>query len=195
MSNAVYLGSNRKGNTLYLRNSIYTNGAAWGVGLVSGAVIASGRAYGTATVSGQARIVLPVDGTAAGTATVRGDAYPTGTAHGTSTVSGEAVGTTRFAPRKVLPGYTNTPTTISIPIADLIGLTAAEADVVTGDWREILQAILLRAVEYHGSFVWSDQPRTYEPFGMNLLNSRTFDRHFLIHFYTDMGTPKVAPEP
>jgi hypothetical protein len=101
----------------------------------------------------------------------------------------------RLSPEKVLPGYSSDGTNISIPIASVIGLTAAEADAVTGDWREILQAILLRAVEYHKTWVWSDQTRTYEPFKMDLLNSRTFDRRFLIHFIVDMGEPNVAPEP
>jgi hypothetical protein len=102
---------------------------------------------------------------------------------------------TRFDPPLLWPSYASDGTSIIIPIADLIGLTAAEADATTGDWREILQAILLTAVEYHRSFTWSDQPRTYNAFGMNLLHTQTFDRHFGITFYTDMGEPNVAPEP
>jgi hypothetical protein len=98
-------------------------------------------------------------------------------------------------PGFVIPGYSSDGTNITLPIASLIGLSAAEADAITGDWREILQAILLRAVEYHKTWVWSDQPRTYNPFGMNLLNSRTFDRHFGITFYVDMGEANVAQEP
>jgi len=101
----------------------------------------------------------------------------------------------RVAPEQAIPGYSSDGKNITMPIASLIGLSAAEADAVTGDWREILQAILLRAVEYHKTWVWSDQTRTYEPFKMDLLNSRTFDRHFLIHFHVDMGEPNVAPEP
>jgi hypothetical protein len=77
----------------------------------------------------------------------------------------------------------------------LIGLTAAEADAVTGDWREILQAIFLRAVEYHRSWSWRKQPRAYTPFGMNMLTRRTFDRRFSITFHVDMGEANVAPEP
>lgn len=104
-------------------------------------------------------------------------------------------GISLLAPRAIFYGYEFDGTSLSIPIADLIGLSVEEADAVTGDWREVLQAILLTATEYHRSFQWSIQPRTYNPFGMNLLNSRTFDRHFGITFYVDMGEANVAPEP
>lgn len=108
---------------------------------------------------------------------------------------GDEIPAYRLSPEQVLPGYSSDGTSITFPIASVIGLTSAEADAITGDWREILQAILLRAVEYHKTWEWSDQTRTYEPFVLNLLNSRTFDRHFLIHFVVNMGEPNVAPEP
>jgi hypothetical protein len=91
--------------------------------------------------------------------------------------------------------YSSDGTNITFPIANLIGLTAAEADSVTGDLREILQAIFLKSTEYYISDTWSVRLRTVDFFGMNLLNSRTFDRHFAITFYVDMGDPNVAPEP
>jgi hypothetical protein len=100
-----------------------------------------------------------------------------------------------LSPVYVIDGYSSDGTNITIPIASLIGLTAAEADAITGDWREILQAILLKAVEHHRTYRWSLQPQTYNPFGMNLFRTQTFDRHFGITFYTDMGEPNVAPEP
>jgi hypothetical protein len=100
-----------------------------------------------------------------------------------------------LAPRAVFYGYTFDGTSLSIPIADLAGLSVEEADVVTGDWRKILQAVLTYSVEYHSNFQWSIQPRTYDVFKMDLPNSRYIDRHFLTHFYTDMGDPNVAQEP
>lgn len=101
----------------------------------------------------------------------------------------------RVAPEQVIPGYSSDGTNITLPIASLIGLTAAEADAVTGDWREILQAILIKAVEYHNAWTWSDRPKCYSPFGMNLFRTQTFDRHFAITFYVDMGEANVAQEP
>jgi hypothetical protein len=118
-----------------------------------------------------------------------------GLAQNINVAEAEGYGFRKFAPMLLFSGYVSDGTSITIPIADLIGLTAAEADAVTGDWREILQAILLHAVEYHRSFVWSERPRTYNAFGMNLFRTQTLDRHFGITFYTDMGAPNVAPEP
>ena len=100
-----------------------------------------------------------------------------------------------LAPRAAFYGYTFDGTSLSIPIADLAGLSAEEADAVTGDWRKILQSVFVYLVEYHKSFQWSIQPRTYDAFKIDLLNSRYIDSHFLFHFYTDIGDPNVAPEP
>jgi hypothetical protein len=100
-----------------------------------------------------------------------------------------------FPPNSLFAGYAADGASLTIPIASLTGLTAAEADAVTGDWREILQAVMLYCVEHHKEFQWSDQPRTYDAFKLDLLNSRYFDRHFLFHFCTDMGAPSIAPEP
>jgi hypothetical protein len=101
----------------------------------------------------------------------------------------------RISPEQAIPGYSSDGTSITMPIASLIGLTAAEADVVTGDWREILQAILLRAIEYQQTWVWSDRPVTYRIFGHNQYARETLDRSFAVTFFTNMGEPDVAPEP
>lgn len=174
----------------------------------------TGTAFGGATVAGSIAFVMQVDGAASGVASavaaglsnrVVGLAFGSSTAQhfvqfsglafGTSTAVGAADAESKFRPKDLFLGYESDGTSITIPIASVIGLTDAEADTVTGDWREILQAVLLRSVEYHRSFVWSERLRTYNAFGMNLPNSRTFDRHFGITFYTDMGEPNVAQEP
>jgi hypothetical protein len=101
----------------------------------------------------------------------------------------------RTSPEQAIPGYSSDGTSITMPIASLVGLTSAEADTVTGDWREILQAILLRAVEYQNSFVWSDRPFTYRIFGVNQFNRQTLDRWFATSFYTNRDEANVADEP
>ena len=45
-------------------------------------------------------------------------------------------------PTQLFPGYVSDGTTISIPIADLNGLTPAEADPATGNGMEVLRALL-----------------------------------------------------
>lgn len=100
-----------------------------------------------------------------------------------------------LAPKFVFPGYSSDGTNITIPIDNLIGLTAAEADATTGDWREILQAWLLKATEYQRSIVWSSQARAYDIFQMDRQKIPELDRYFRVNFYINYGVPHVAPEP
>lgn len=48
-------------------------------------------------------------------------------------------------PTQLFPGYTFANNSITIPIADLPGLTAAEADPATGNAMEVLRTIIERA--------------------------------------------------
>jgi hypothetical protein len=100
-----------------------------------------------------------------------------------------------LAPSVLWPSYSFDGTAITISLDDFIGLSSAEADAVTGDWREVLQALLLWNCQFTASLAWSSKPKTFDSFVLNLLNSETFDRHFLIHFIVNMGDPNVAPEP
>jgi hypothetical protein len=100
-----------------------------------------------------------------------------------------------IAPRSVFYEYEFDGTSLSIPIADLIGLSVAEADAVTGDWRDIFKALLLSSTEYHYRFQWSIQPKTYEPFFKDLYHSDASTSYSQIKFVVNMGEPNVAPEP
>ena len=123
----------------------------------------TGTAFGSAVVTGRIVIVTQVDGAASGVASavavglsnrVVGLAFGSSTAQhfvqfsglafGTSTAVGAADAESKFRPKDLFLGYESDGTSITIPIASVIGLTAAEADTVTGDWREVLQAVLLR---------------------------------------------------
>jgi len=221
VSNTIKLGGGSGKNAINIGGIVYVGSAA-GTSSATGAraarIVVVGEAQGFAQVLGVGSSdVATGSATGAAICTAAGVAYSIslgqaycesfavgrglaavpaiGSSNGTATVSGAFAAFSELPPIALWPGYESDGTSITIPIASMIGLTAEEADAVTGDWREILQAVLLRSVEYHRSFTWSEQPRTYNAFGMNLLNSRTFDRHFSIAFYTDMGEPNVAPEP
>jgi hypothetical protein len=102
-----------------------------------------------------------------------------------------------FLPSSLFIGYSTDGTSITIPISTLSGLTAAEADATTGDWREVLQAILRRSFDYSQLFVTTpraEQARTYGIHKQDFYNS-TIDSYFTVKFLTDMGEPNVAPEP
>lgn len=45
-------------------------------------------------------------------------------------------------PIQLFPGYTATATEITIPLADLSGLTATEANATTGNGMEVVRAII-----------------------------------------------------
>jgi hypothetical protein len=100
-----------------------------------------------------------------------------------------------FPPFLVWPGYSSDGTNITIPIADLPGLSAAEADATTGDWREILQAILRSSWQHEDPIQdWFSKPNTYTLFTKDFYRT-TIDSYFQVKFLTDMGAPNVAPEP
>jgi hypothetical protein len=48
-------------------------------------------------------------------------------------------------PTQLFAGYTANETAITIPLADLTGLTAAEADATTGNAMEVLRTIIAKA--------------------------------------------------
>ena len=173
-------------------------GTALGSSNVTGAgyavAIGIGAAYGASLAAGISLTNRAI-GLAAGTSLAQYLVQFAGSAVGTSTVIGVADAASKFKPLDLFVGYSSDGTSITIPISSVIGLTAEEADAVTGDWREVLQAILLRAVEHHRSFTWSEQLRTYNAFGMNMLNSSTYNRHFSTTFYTHQCGANVVQEP
>lgn len=196
MSNILYLGASASGNTLYLRNAIFTRGEAWGVGFATGVVLPTGHALGVATAVGEGMLVFPVDGFADGVATVWSDNYPNGFSDGVATVTGIGGGHGRFTPYLLWPGYSSDGTDIVIPIASIPGLTAAQADSTTGDWRDILQALLLSSRTYMLGLAWSERPKTYHVFGMDQFQRTDLLRTVRTSFHTP--TPiycDVADEP
>jgi hypothetical protein len=165
-----------------------------GSGNILTVVLANGIAIGSSFTSGISLTNRAI-GLAAGTSLAQYLVQFAGSAVGTSTVIGVADAASKFKPLDLFVGYSSDGTSITIPISSVIGLTAEEADVTTGDWREVLQAILLRAVEHHRSFTWSEQLRTYNAFGMNQLNNSTYNRYFSTTFYTHQCGANVVQEP
>jgi hypothetical protein len=173
-------------------------GTALGSSNVAGdgysAAIGIGAAYGASLAAGISLTNRAI-GLAAGTSLAQYLVQFAGSAVGTATVIGVADAASKFKPLDLFVGYSSDGTSITIPISSVIGLTAEEADAITGDWREVLQAILLRAVEHHRSFTWSEQLRTYNAFGMNQLNNSTYNRYFSTTFYTHQCGANVVQEP
>jgi len=103
----------------------------------------------------------------------------------------------RLSPVYLWPGYDSDGTSITIPLAQLPGLSVAEADAATGDWREVLQAILVSSLDHSELYIkqsLASQLDTYKIYRKNFYRS-TIDSYFTVQFLTDMGVPNVAPEP
>lgn len=52
-----------------------------------------------------------------------------------------------ITPTQLYPGYTTDGTSITIPMTDLTGLSAPEADAATGDGRKVLYGLIQGAYE------------------------------------------------
>jgi len=50
-----------------------------------------------------------------------------------------------ISPQQIFPGFASDGTLITIPLTDLVGLTAAEANPTTGNAMEVLRVIIDRA--------------------------------------------------
>ena len=62
------------------------------------------------------------------------------------------------APSSLFPSWSEDGTTISVPIASIANLTAAEADGTTGDWRAVIGRILDDVFNYYDALAAADQP-------------------------------------
>jgi hypothetical protein len=62
------------------------------------------------------------------------------------------------APSSLFPSWSEDGTTISVPIASIANLTAAEADGTTGDWRAVIGRILDDVFNYYDGLAATDQP-------------------------------------
>lgn len=105
------------------------------------------------------------------------------------------------SPTTLWPSYSSDGTNITIPIAALDGLTAAEADAVTGDWRSIVLAFCATAYRYYSELATADRPTAFvaSPPTQYPVTSGdlagTFKATYSFEFYNVYCTPNVADEP
>jgi hypothetical protein len=118
-------------------------------------------------------------------------------AAGGSSASGAFDAWSEFRPKDLFTGYGFDGTSISIPISSLLGITVEEADPVTGDWRELMRALLTTAHDYHKSFAWSARLRTFDGSMVQwFTNGYNAELFYTFEFRTDGETPpKVIPGP
>lgn len=107
------------------------------------------------------------------------------------------------APTAIWPSYTYSSSTLHIPLAALDGLTAANADATTGDWRAIMVAVMQTLWRHYSGLATEDQPTALvakppSPFNvpagstafpLSQRNTYSFDA------YTDYANPTIKAEP
>ena len=105
------------------------------------------------------------------------------------------------APTSLWPSYTSDGTNITIPIAALDGLTAAEADTTTGDWRSIMLSVSSTAYRHYSELATANKPTmftalmpTVTPISSGTL-AGTFKTTYSFIFNNEYCTPDVADEP
>lgn len=221
MSGDLYLGLQPTGGDLYLYPVGVGTGLLTGTAVFVGAPIYNGRVFGATALWFEGRAIASRDadfegesvvvgqglattgtGTITGTAVLFADnTILLGTIVGSAVFEGEGRSRSRFAPFDVWPGYSSDGTTITIPLADLFGqLTAEEADTVTGDWREITQALTLSAGVYYDTLSYSNRSKTFEFYNLSNYNARSarfgrcIQRKLVTKFNTIFTTNDVISE-
>lgn len=105
------------------------------------------------------------------------------------------------APTSLWPSYTSDGTNITIPIAALDGLTAAEAHTTTGDLRSIMLAMCSTAYRHYSELATADRPVAFTASAPSIaaITSGTLDGTFKTTysfiFHNAYATPNVADEP
>lgn len=66
-----------------------------------------------------------------------------------------------ITPAQLFPGITGDATTITIPLADLAGLTQAEADPATGDGRELARILVDAIVSKINALSTANKPTKF----------------------------------
>ena len=105
------------------------------------------------------------------------------------------------APTALFPGYTSDGTYITIPIAAITGLTAAEAHATSGDWRNVLLSICYTALAHYDSLPTEDRPQAFSADMPTVGRVRTgalagsLRQVYQFEFYNELPTTDVVDEP
>lgn len=98
-------------------------------------------------------------------------------------------------PTEIFPGYTTDGTSITIPLADMPGLTAAEADDLTGDGRKLAFELTRTIAEAYLAIPTADRPVGLSATIGTLqgLSATTARRQYSLSFDLDVSASDVIP--
>lgn len=105
------------------------------------------------------------------------------------------------SPTAMWSGFAFDGTDLKIPLADLPGLSAADANATTGDYRAVLLAFISLAYAYYTALADADKPKAFlvrvpavTPVTSGDL-AGTFKTTYELDFYNSYCTPDIADEP
>jgi hypothetical protein len=104
-------------------------------------------------------------------------------------------------PSAMFAGYSSDGTNITIPIANIAGLTVTEANAVSGDLREIAHGICTTIYLYYSGLPTEDKPSAFKAVDPTRYAqtsgslSGSFKETFQFQFWTSLGLPSVVEEP
>jgi hypothetical protein len=105
------------------------------------------------------------------------------------------------SPSALFPNYSSNGTNITIPLADIEGLTAAEAHTTSGDWRNIFLSICHTALQHYDSLATADKPQAFTADMPTVGRVRTgalagsLRQVYSFEFYNELPITDVADEP
>lgn len=105
------------------------------------------------------------------------------------------------APTALFSGYTSDGTNITIPLADIPGLTAAEAHTSTGDWRNIFLSLCHTVLTHYDSLATADRPVAFIADMPTVGRVRSGDlagalrQVYSFDFYNELPLTDVVDEP
>lgn len=76
-------------------------------------------------------------------------------------------------------------TNITLPIASVTDLTAAEADGTTGDWRTLMGRIIDHVYAYYNGLAPADKPQKFALRRTRSESGASIRRQYIIDWYTD----------
>jgi len=98
------------------------------------------------------------------------------------------------APSSLFSSLSEDGTDITIPIASITDLTAAEADGTTGDWRDLMLRILDHVESYTNALATADKPAKFTITRNRFESGDSIVKRFQIQVFTDVDADSTTAE-
>lgn len=98
------------------------------------------------------------------------------------------------APSSLFASWSEDGTDITVPIASITDLTAAEADGTTGDWRDVMLRILDHVYNYNEGLATEDAPTKFTVTRSRYESNGSIVYSYNIDVFTDVDANSTTAE-